>query len=238
VTLDAGGTLAIATVGEGGMWVIDLADPTMPARVGSLDTDGDAAGVALQGTRAYVADGLGGLAVVDVAIPSSPRLLGSSPGMLARDVAVDGDFAYVGGLTGVLFVVDVRAPAAPTVVATKRLSGAAIAVGLAEAHVAVVTAAPSGDLLDVVDVTVPASPVVRATVALGSRATARDVVVSGRRAHVASTESGLMTFDLSVPSQPVLRSTIAAVGQAFGTAVDGSLAFVADFPATVSVVAP
>jgi hypothetical protein len=238
VALDASGTLAVATLGAGGVWTVDLSDPRHPTQAGSLDTTGDARGVVLSGTRAYVADGPGGLAVIDVANPARPTLLGSVPGLLARDVAVEGTMAYVAGLTGYLFVVDASVAGAPALVGTRRLSGAALDVAVAGTRAAVVTAAPSGDMLDVVDVASPAAPAVQATLPLGPVGSAAGVALDGTRAHVASAGDGLVTFDLSAPGAPREETTTPTVGDPLKVVVDGSLAWVADFPATVSIVDP
>ena len=45
--------------------------------IGSLDTPGEARGIALSGTVAYLADGPSGLQVIDVSNPASPMILGS-----------------------------------------------------------------------------------------------------------------------------------------------------------------
>jgi hypothetical protein len=46
--------------------------------VGSLDTEGEAFGVAVSGTYAYVADGNAGLRVIDVTNPQTPTIVGNA----------------------------------------------------------------------------------------------------------------------------------------------------------------
>lgn len=70
-----GGYAYVAT-GEGGLRVVDIANPAAPVEVGALDTPGSAVDVELMGNHAYVADGVGGLRVVDVAKPAAPAEVG------------------------------------------------------------------------------------------------------------------------------------------------------------------
>ena len=79
--------------------MIDVSTPTSPIEVGSLDTPGDAQGVAVSGSYAYVADRLAGLRVIDVSVPSSPADMGydDTPGE-AVNVTVAGGYVYVAEL--------------------------------------------------------------------------------------------------------------------------------------------
>jgi hypothetical protein len=54
--------------------VIDVSNPALPVKLGSLDTPSQAAGVSVVGTRAYAANGLAGLRVID-SIPEPAALL-------------------------------------------------------------------------------------------------------------------------------------------------------------------
>ena len=67
-----------------------------PEVLGSVDTPGNARGVAVAGGYAYVADGLQGLRVIDVSTPSAPVEVGFvDTSGAAYGVAVAGGYAYV-----------------------------------------------------------------------------------------------------------------------------------------------
>jgi len=65
-----------ASSGPGRLHIINVANPASPQLLSSLDTGGDAFGVAVSGNYAYVAN-WGNLAVVDITNPSSPAIVGS-----------------------------------------------------------------------------------------------------------------------------------------------------------------
>lgn len=71
--------LAYVGNGDHGLSILDMQDPLHPVEIGSLDTEGIAAGVYLQDHLAFVADWWGGLLVADVSVPSRPRKLGQLP---------------------------------------------------------------------------------------------------------------------------------------------------------------
>ncbi len=71
-----------------------------PAIYSSLNTSGNAQGVAVSGTLAYLADGIS-LQVVDVSTPQSPAIIGTAGTTGAVDVVVAGTVAYVAdGIAG------------------------------------------------------------------------------------------------------------------------------------------
>lgn len=236
VAVNAAGTLAVATLGTAGVWTIDLTDPANPRRLGSLDTPGDAWGIALTATHAYVADGLAGLTVLDVRAPQTPVLVATKAGTIARQVAVAGTMAYVGDLSGYLFLFDVATPAAPTIRTNTRLAGPARHLAMAGTRVALVTTSPTADNFELVDVSAPAAPVVQATRAVGPVGSAQGVALAATRAYVAATGTGLLVFDLTTPTAPKELAAVPTVGDPLGVALDDDLACVADFPATLSVI--
>jgi hypothetical protein len=84
--------------GNGGLRIIDIANPAAPAEVGFYDTPGDACGVALAGNYAYVAVEQSGLLIINIADPAAPTEVGSydMPGQ-AFGVALADNYAYVAG---------------------------------------------------------------------------------------------------------------------------------------------
>jgi hypothetical protein len=102
-----------------GMFVVDVADPTRPARVGLFEGPGDVTRVALDGDRALVADYTGGVSIVDISNPRRPRSLGDWDEGIVGDVAARGGLAYLA--MGSLVVLDVTRPARPRPVARKEI---------------------------------------------------------------------------------------------------------------------
>jgi hypothetical protein len=100
-----------------GLQVIDVTNPASPVIVGSVDTPGEASGVAVAGTHAYVADYGSGLQVIDITDPASPKIVGSvdTPGE-AFGVAVAETHAYVADDEPGLQVIDITDPASPKIV--------------------------------------------------------------------------------------------------------------------------
>lgn len=66
-----------SAVDKGQLAVYDISTPASPRLVGSVETNGQAIGVTIAGSKAYVADGSAGVTVVDVSTPTAPAVLGS-----------------------------------------------------------------------------------------------------------------------------------------------------------------
>jgi len=107
-----GGHAFLAT-GQHGLWVVDVADPSMP-KVVSRVTDMDARRVAVDGGTVYATD-LTGLSVVDVTDPLLPRRTGFVQTDFEvwhdQPLAVGEGFVAVAG--GYLRIVDVADPTSP-----------------------------------------------------------------------------------------------------------------------------
>ena len=105
--------------GYGIVRVVDLTPPDLV--VGSVETPGDALGLAVVGQYAYVADGASGLQVVDVSSPTTPVIVGAAPTPgSAGGVVVAGTYAYVPMGAAGLRVIDVSVPGAPVGVRSTR----------------------------------------------------------------------------------------------------------------------
>jgi hypothetical protein len=102
-----------------GMFVLDVADPSRPARVGLFEGPGDVTRVALDGDRAFLADYTGGVSVVDVSDPRRPRSLGEWDEGIVGDVAARGGLAYLA--MGSLVILDATRPARLRPVARRQL---------------------------------------------------------------------------------------------------------------------
>jgi len=217
-----------------GLYVISVADPTRPVRVGYCFTPGQAQGAAVVGDYAYVADDKSGLRVISVADPAHPVEVGYCDTIgRAMAVTVDGDYAYVASsYPGVgLWVISIADPTHPVVVAHCDTTGGAGGVGLRET-LAYVGAAR----FSVISVADPAHPVVVGVmqgpaggpVALsgyyayaGARiirvadpahpidvgatgAGVKGVEVAGDHAYAAAGAYGMEVFSLADPGNPLL----------------------------------
>jgi hypothetical protein len=239
VVLNAAGTLAVAAVGTEGVWVIDVTtDPPLEIRV---DTPGWAFGVALSAdeTLAYVADGIGGFRVISLIGPDSPTVVGSvNITGIPREVAVIDQIAYLAVQNSGLVVVNVSNPQAPVRIRTVGTSGFTFHVAAEGSRLVVLSNNSVNDILDVYDLSAnPTAPVLTASVAVGPNATAAGVDIDGDFAYVASTGDGLKIYDLGVAQSPVLTDLVATAGEALDVVVDSNFAYVADSPATISIVA-
>lgn len=88
------GHLVIAAGGEG-LLVVDVTDPAAPVRTATVELDGPALDVHVDGDRALVAMGEAGMAVIDLlAAPPAVTQIVSIPGF-AAGVTAQGDTAYV-----------------------------------------------------------------------------------------------------------------------------------------------
>lgn len=158
---------AYVAAGSDGLRVIDVRVPSVPVQVGSLDTPGDARGLAVSGRHVFVADGSSfSLRVIDVSIPSAPVEVGfidteEEP----EGIAVAGDYAYMVAWEGSipvlgLHVIDVSSPSAPFQVGVLGWVGAArgIVVSGDYAYVAGVWWNGGGFGLNVIDISTVFSP--------------------------------------------------------------------------------
>jgi hypothetical protein len=246
VDLDAGGSVAVVTLGLAGLWTVDLSNPTMPQQVGSWASTGFAAGVTVTGTRgagpvrAYVANGAKGLAIVDVSTPSQPTTLGSktiAAGVAAQDVAVVGTRAFL-GTSLYLYIMDVATPSAPSIFAGRLLTGTATHIAATATRVAVLVSdsAHGQDVMELWNVTTSTAPVRLSITPVGSLGSARGIVLTASRAYIGNLSAGVIIFDVS-SSTVALIGTAMTVGDAYEVRLDGGYLYAADVPATVDVFA-
>ena len=235
ITLNSTGTLAVATLGGSGVWVINLSTPSAPAHVGTYATPTGSEGVVLNATNslAYVASG-SGLLILSLANPALPSLVGSlNPGWIWHGVAVAGTLAYVTNQTGSLDVIDVSVPSAPHYLRSATLSGAAYQVSVSGTQAAVRVGVGTNDVLDLVSLATPATPVRTGSITVGAAGTFRGLSLLNGQAFVAANTLGLKIYNFSSPgSAPV---TADVPGAALAVVAQGRAAYVADFPATLDV---
>ncbi len=90
------GRKLLAGVGQGGLQVYDVTDPTAPVKTSTFETPGQASGLSLREGLAYLADGENGLQLIDLSDPAAPRIVSSVPTpQPARDVAATDSLVLV-----------------------------------------------------------------------------------------------------------------------------------------------
>ena len=96
-TVRAAGDLAYVADADGGLSVVDLADPAAPSLVVRLDLPGAVKDLELAGDRAVLAAGTAGVALVSLADPRAPVLveIEDTPGSALGVALGDGDAVYV-----------------------------------------------------------------------------------------------------------------------------------------------
>jgi len=219
------GAYAYVAAGTAGLYVLNIATPTAPLRVGAWNSPGFAEGVAVAGTTAYLADGPYGLRVVDVSNPAAPREIARAFDMnYAYDVTLSGRYAYIAAAGAGLLVVDISTPALPVELGAYDTPGNArgVAVSGGRAYIA-----DERYGLQIVNVTDPLQPAL-----LGSVQTegwAFDVTVAGNLAYVAAAFGGLRAVNVSDPAHPVEMGGLAwPRSHAGGVVAVGSQIFLAD----------
>jgi hypothetical protein len=185
---------------DGGLRVVDIADPYNPKEVDFYDSPGQPGwprGVAVAGRYAYFADGTAGLRVLDALDPTSLSEVAfhDTPGV-ASGVALAENFAYIADRGGGLRIVDIADPFHPKEVGALALPGPAGSVTAAWPY-AYVTDVPQwianhheSDGLWIVDVSNPAQP--RLVAAHDTPGAAYVATVAGDRIYIADGDEGLL----------------------------------------------
>jgi hypothetical protein len=146
------GTRAYIADGSAGLQVVNVANPTLPWTLGSLDV-GDAKDVVVAGEYAYLAVE-NEVKVVGITDPSQPFLAGSVSVPEPRELALSDLYLYVASWQG-LTVIDISVPFNPVVAATMDLPYDSYSEGV---HLRGDYAYVAGRGLHVLDVSIPTSP--------------------------------------------------------------------------------
>lgn len=189
------GDLVYLADGPGGLVVVDVGNPYLPAEVGRFDPIWEVSGVDVAGGRAYLANERDGLLVVDVTDPAAPFLVGEvETADNANAVVVAGDHAFVAAEAAGVQVVDVSDPAAPAVVATVDVVWRHETLAL---RGTTLYASGIDEDLVALDVSAPTAPVVIGRLPLG----ADDLLALGNLLVVAA-DGGVTFIDATDPAAP------------------------------------
>jgi len=230
------GKYAYIAAGEGGLVVLDVSNPASPRRVGQLGVPGEVHGVTVSGNYAYLADrsldgswppwpGTGALRIMDISNPASPQPVADYPVEgEAWSLAVSGNFAYVAAGAG-LQVIDVSDPANPQRIGSHSGYGFPVISG---------NRAVTSDL-QVLDISNPATPRRIGGYPGGGGASSRSVAVVDHYA-VRGGGQGLQIIDLDPPANLPRVGNMDTSGNAYGVAVSGTRAYIADGDAGLQVI--
>jgi hypothetical protein len=226
---------------SGGLRIIDVSEPEVPVELSALETPGAAADLEVVDGLAYVMDRSFALRIIDVSNPRAPIELGAFPFpafQFAADLAVVDGLAYVVGSEGSrspnlsLRVIDVSNPAAPVEIGASALPFSRVLPQDIEvvgglAYVPVCCFSGPVSMLGIIDVSNPATPVTISRLRIAGTAVSVEVVDD--LAYVAAGFGGLRVIDVSNPGAPVELGAFGYLtGFAFGVAVMGDLAYIAD----------
>lgn len=209
--------LAYVAVGYKGLDVLDVSVPTSMRLVGSLDIEGHAWDVVLQGEQVLVLRRqefkppyTSSLLVLDVAMPTAPRVIGTLDlPHGGTKVETLGSLAIIanGPGTGLdekldgLTVVDASIPTAPRIV-----GGITLPISVRELRVVGHLAYTVGNGFKIIDLSAPGAP--KEVGSLDLPALAQDVDVHDGLAFLAVGLNDLLVVDVSAPDKPHLLGSL------------------------------
>lgn len=213
-------------VGEQGLEVINVSDPTGPRRVATMDS-AVGHGLAAVANHLYVASGV--VQVIDVSNPANPvRVRWFEPVGGATSIAASDRYACVGGPEG-LEVLDASDPGNPRRVGGRR--GFHHRVLSLSSHLACVS---SDDGIEWVDISNPATP--RRVGWAASPGYAVSVATSGNQVVAATTDRGLAVIDIARTANPQRVAGNPAILSATDLEVSGAYAYLASYDDGLQVI--
>jgi hypothetical protein len=234
--IEVAGDLALIAASQGGLVLVDVADPANPSYLGTGPTGFSATGCAYapEDQFGYVTDGSRGAVIYDVADPTVPAEVTYCEGTRTRDVVVvettPGQLHHVFGADGEgdLRVWEVRYfPQYETwfgnQIAHASATGSARGICL---HDTLALLAMEEIGLTIFDVSSPGDPSQIGHV--DTPGEARAIAVSDGHAYVADWRQGLMVVDISDPTSPSIVGSAETDGNADGVYHRDGLVFVAD----------
>lgn len=228
---------------QGALKVLDVSIPNAPRSIGTHGTTNSPRKIAVEDGRAvlYEINGLGNaLEVFDVSTPSSPELIDSVQLADGTGFSVSGHLAFVAEGDGGVQVYDVRASAPPLGGIADVFEARTVAFRGDRAVIG--ASAQTESHFVVVNTQTLSEPYIEGTLGTGVPwSTMRGVLDlvfddSGDFVVAAMGEQGLWVIDVSVTSAPRLAGSYDTPGTAYGVAVDGSLAYVADGTGDLQVI--
>ncbi|UCE65116.1 MAG: hypothetical protein JSU85_09560 [Candidatus Zixiibacteriota bacterium] len=206
-------------VGEPGLLVIDISDPSNPDIVGSCDTVGTDGTIFVDGSYAYMSAG----AIVNIENPAEPFLIGRFPDLLVpTGLFIDGDYAYFSSSTMALTIFDIADRADPVLVKEYNPTGSTSGIWI-EGNYAFLAYGDHIRIIGIIDVLRPVH--IKSAFVPGP---AVEVCVRNDIAYVTGDTSGLFLIDIDPLNNATWVGTYDTPGAAFWVCSDGNYAYVAD----------
>ena len=215
----------------------DVSNPAAPRRMGSTEFPEEIWGFRIRGDRVYVGANFFGLGILDISDPAAPTLLGShkSLGQTKIGAVYENRVVLIDHMEGMVMV-DISNETAPTGAGSFFLDGYARDV-VTSGKMAYATDSPTG--LYVFDLSVPGEPVPVGI--LHAPASPRFIEVQREEGAPSGILAGagggqLQIYDATNPAMPVKAATFETPGRPTRVAMTGSLVYVADTQAGVTIV--
>ena len=250
------GGYAYIADGSNGLQLSDITDPTAPTLGNRINTDGNAYRVTIEENYAYIADGEGGLKIIDIVIPSSLVLVGSlTTAGPAYGVAVAGDYTYVAdGEHGLKIIKNNNIPVVDDMSKTEKEN--TTMTFSAENFTAKFNDADNDHLTKVQITSLPSNGELQLfgdKIEIDQEIVTEDlnnltfVPVSdwlgktsfswkGYDGYVYSTNAAMVNISIIALLSPILVGSVHTDGNAYGVAVAGDYAYVADYDKGLQVI--
>ena len=223
-------TYAYVANDQGGLQIVDIADPTHPVVTGSYQTQANVQGVAVRDTFAYLALAAGppnnvGLVIVNIRDPENPAFVSQDNWFYAYNIdAPTGDTQYVYIAGRYWFIVeDVSWPQYPNYARRFATAGNVHAAQVVDS-LAYLVCEQIGLLI--YNLNRPDS--IAQVGEIDTPANARDVAVQNGYAYIADGDGGLVIIDVRDPAHPITAGSYDTPGYAQGIAVASGRAYIAD----------
>lgn len=209
-------------VGQTGLHIINIANPSSPTRAGGYDMPGTVTDVSVAGDFAYIADRYTGLHIVDISDPTVPFQVSQySTNDVISDLVVRGDYLYMTQWEAGLRILNVSDRTQPYEVGYLDNLGPTRALALSGDH-AYIASGEAG--IKIINIKNPSQPNQVGT--FNKRAYA--IAISGEYAYATDSDN-LRIIKISNPSEPGQVSYYNVAGNAEGVAVAGQHAYVAAY---------
>ena len=228
--------------GSSGLQIIDVADPTEPYLIGSVETPGYPYDVVLtaDGTKAYIANGNAGMLIIDLSNPSVPSIIGSfaTPGTAYGIVLSSDDTkAYIADKDSGLQIIDITDPISPSIIGSVEMTEYAHGVSLSPDGTKAYVVDYHG-YVQIIDINDSAAPTLISLAEMPSFA--MDVTLSSdnTRAYATDFYNGIQIIDVSDPSAPFIVGSAEMPGHSYGITLssDGMKAFTTDSSSGLQII--
>lgn len=218
VRTSIGGTQYIVASGGSKMWIINVANPTTPSLVSTVDVGLGATceGIATSGTYAYIAAGDAGFKIYNIATPAAPSPVAAIDSLAyCESVVISAPYAYIAANTtsnfqGRSFIIDVSNPENPVYKSTILGYGGYHQYMNVRSGYAYICDYNEG--LQVINVSDPTNPTNVIAVPSGYRTAS--IVFDGNYGYVAVGDSGMAIYNVTNSASPVFITKIQTTGRA------------------------